>query len=324
MPAKATAWDRWVHRPQTLLLRKAFFQIHLWAGIACGIYVLIISVSGSAVVYRRELSKRYLRERVIAVGPGERLSADQLKKVVSDAYPAYYIKDFTQGRTPDRPAEVLLARDGETKQRLFNPYTGADLGNPLSPQFRFLLWLTELHDNLLLGRTGRQINGVGAIVTTILCITGLVIWWPGVRNWSHSLTLKWKGNPQGLNWSLHNVIGFWMLAFIFMWGISGIYLSFPGIFDVVMDRFFPPHSHSHAAVYADLFLFWLARLHFGRFSGLTVKFIWTVLGLMPALLFVTGAIMWWNRVLHKRIRALRSERASVREPAVSWASALKR
>jgi uncharacterized iron-regulated membrane protein len=27
-----------------------------------------------------------------------------------------------------------------------------------------------------------------------------------------------------------------------------------------------------------------------------------VLGLLPVLLFVTGAIMWWNRVLRPRLR----------------------
>jgi hypothetical protein len=38
-----THWQRWVHRPQQLLLRKAFFQIHLWIGIAVMLYVAVIS-----------------------------------------------------------------------------------------------------------------------------------------------------------------------------------------------------------------------------------------------------------------------------------------
>jgi uncharacterized iron-regulated membrane protein len=40
---------------------------------------------------------------------------------------------------------------------------------------------------------------------------------------------------------------------------------------------------------------WFAKLHFGRFSGLWVKVIWGVIGLVPPVLFVTGVIMWWNR-----------------------------
>jgi hypothetical protein len=28
--------------------------------------------------------------------------------------------------------------------------------------------------------------------------------------------------------------------------------------------------------------------------------VWAVLGVVPALMFITGAIMWWHRVLRKR------------------------
>ena len=52
-----TFWDRWLRRPQGLWLRKAIFQIHLWTGIGLGIYVVLISVSGSAIVFRNELYK---------------------------------------------------------------------------------------------------------------------------------------------------------------------------------------------------------------------------------------------------------------------------
>ena len=40
-----------------------------------------------------------------------------------------------------------------------------------------------------------------------------------------------------------------------------------------------------------------ARVVFGRFAGIPVKIIWTVIGLAPAALFLTGMLMWWKRVL---------------------------
>jgi uncharacterized iron-regulated membrane protein len=46
---------------------------------------------------------------------------------------------------------------------------------------------------------------------------------------------------------------------------------------------------------------WLTRLHFGRWRNAPVlKAVWAFLGLLPALMLVTGVIMWWNRVLRKR------------------------
>jgi uncharacterized iron-regulated membrane protein len=34
---------------------------------------------------------------------------------------------------------------------------------------------------------------------------------------------------------------------------------------------------------------------------MTTKLIWAVFGLAPAVMFVTGAVMWWNRVVRKKL-----------------------
>jgi uncharacterized iron-regulated membrane protein len=31
-----------------------------------------------------------------------------------------------------------------------------------------------------------------------------------------------------------------------------------------------------------------------------LKAAWAVIGLIPAIMFVTGVVMWWNRVLRRR------------------------
>jgi uncharacterized iron-regulated membrane protein len=34
-----------------------------------------------------------------------------------------------------------------------------------------------------------------------------------------------------------------------------------------------------------------------------VRFLWALLGLLPVVLFVTGFVLWWTRVVRKRIAA---------------------
>src|SRR5262245_910992 len=46
---------RWLQQPQRVWLRRALFQVHLWTGLALGVYVVVLSVTGSALVYRAEL-----------------------------------------------------------------------------------------------------------------------------------------------------------------------------------------------------------------------------------------------------------------------------
>jgi uncharacterized iron-regulated membrane protein len=43
-------------------------------------------------------------------------------------------------------------------------------------------------------------------------------------------------------------------------------------------------------------------LHFGRVGGLTTQFLWVLLGLSPTVLAITGYLMWWNRVVSKKMR----------------------
>ena len=47
--------SRWWWQPQRVWARRALFQVHLWAGVALSLYVLLISVTGSVLVYRNEL-----------------------------------------------------------------------------------------------------------------------------------------------------------------------------------------------------------------------------------------------------------------------------
>ena len=52
----ASRFRTWLDQPQKVPFRRALYLIHLWTGIATGLYILVISLSGSAVVFRRELT----------------------------------------------------------------------------------------------------------------------------------------------------------------------------------------------------------------------------------------------------------------------------
>ena len=49
-------WTQALHKPQTLWIRRALFQAHLWTGMALALYVIVLSATGSVLVYRNELN----------------------------------------------------------------------------------------------------------------------------------------------------------------------------------------------------------------------------------------------------------------------------
>ncbi|HWZ56696.1 MAG TPA: PepSY-associated TM helix domain-containing protein [Verrucomicrobiae bacterium] len=292
-----SAWEKWKRRPQGVWLRKALFQVHLWTGIGIGLYILLMSVTGSAIVFRRELTRTLAREPRVAGSPGARMGEEELRRAAGRAFPGYEVTRVSLRRNPDQAAEIWLERGGAKLQRLFNPYTGADMGDSIRVSFRFVLWLVDLHDNLLSAKMGRGLNAAGGVLTALLILTGAIIWWPGIDTWRRSLSFRWKGNPKGFNWTLHSALGFWALAFLLMWAVSGIYLSVPSAFNAAVDYLEPLNVKSRNLRLGDQVLYWLAQAHFGRFAGVSVKIAWTVLGLAPAALFLTGLLMWWKRVV---------------------------
>src|SRR5262249_16788521 len=69
----------WARQPQRVWLRRALFQIHLWTGIGVGLYVLMISVTGSILVYRVELVRNLAPQPdAAAAAKGTPLSEAQL------------------------------------------------------------------------------------------------------------------------------------------------------------------------------------------------------------------------------------------------------
>ena len=304
--------------PQNVWARRALFQIHLWAGVGAGIYILLISVSGSVIVFRNELYKSFVRPPLVVEPSGTPLTDDELKAAAKRAYPGWTIANVWRVKNPNQVVEIWLERNKNRKQRAFNPYTGADLGNPDPAGLRFVLWLVDLHDNLLYQDIGRKVNGAGAILLTVLCITGAVIWWPGIVSWRRSLVANWTGNWKRFNWGLHSALGFWSFAFVFVWAVSGIYLVFPDPFTAVID-YLQPDEAQRGLRAGDEVLRWVARLHFGRFAGWPIKTLWFLIGFAPVILFITGAIMWWNRVI---IPLLAEEGKLRRKPATEDATAV--
>ena len=217
-------------------LKRAFFQVHLWIGIGIGLYVMLISVSGSAIVFRREM------DRALCPGPGQTIACE--------------------------PA--------------------------------FVTWLAELHDDLLGGHTGRVANGVGAILIAALAIAGLVIWWPGrSSNWWRRMSLRRGVGGRRFTLDLHNMLGFWLFALVFVWALGGIYFGFPDVFNALADAFKTGEEETAASLAMQESFATLARLHFGRAYGFSIKILWAILGLVPTVLFLTGVLMWWWRVVRR-------------------------
>lgn len=289
-------WQRWWLAPHTHWLRRTLFQVHLWLGIGFGLYILIISVSGSAVVLRPQINRWFVHSQVeSSVSPV--LPDAELQQRAARVYAPADVMELMPQRRPNGALLVRLQHDGREETRFFDQYRGEDLGSTSPWQVDTVEWLTRLHDELLLERRGRMLNGIGAALFLLMLGTGLCLWWQGRRRWHEGLRVRF-GTARPLLWQLHGFAGFWGSLLCFAWGLTAVYFAWPEPFEWLIDALDDDLTDLQRP---DGWLLFLIDLHFGRFRGtLWAACLWVVLGLLPAFLYISGFVLWYRRLQGKR------------------------
>jgi uncharacterized iron-regulated membrane protein len=213
-----------IHHPRKLWLRRALFQIHLWAGVLLSLYVIVIGVSGSLLVFEDEFTAM-ASPHVTHYDPAHTAGIPAVLKAAQEALPQSKVF-FITAPTVKEPLYRVYFEDA-TKHRtilMADPTSGA-----IFPHHGklWIEWVQDVHIYLLMGDSGLIVNGVGAAVLLLLAASGLVLWWPGIRVWARGLKVSLRHNWRRINFDLHSAIGIWMLALISWWAISGVYFAWP-------------------------------------------------------------------------------------------------
>ena len=235
-------------------LRRVLFQVHLWVGVAAAFYVLVVSVTGAALVFRIHLQRAVHPELLTARTEGPQADMVTVLERVRDAYPRGRLSGV-DAPTTVRPTHLAyVTEDGRFRTVLSDPVTAEVLGE--LPEHSVVRTLQDLHFDLLAGSTGRVINGIGALCLLLLCATGPFIWWPGRTGWRRGLAVDWSRPWKRVAWELHGAVGIWTLVLTAGWAVTGAYFVFPGEFRAAVNRISPlttvrpPQSNPDHRAYA--------------------------------------------------------------------------
>ena len=215
--------------PRRSPLRRFLFRVHLWTGLLLGLVFAVVSFTGSLLVFKPELERWVVSPltQVIPGTGGQRVPIDQLVETLRRERPAYNITNLYVYRAPEL-AWNFRANDaaGFRVQVYFDPYTGRLLGED---PFRghWLDWIYDLHERLLAGRAGLTANGIFGWLLALASLSGLVVWWPGVRHWRLGLRYHARAGWKGQNYDLHKLAGFFSAALLVLVAVTGAYYAFP-------------------------------------------------------------------------------------------------
>lgn len=212
------------------LFKKCIRKIHLWLGLATGLVVFIVSLTGAIYVFEPDIGLLLQSGVYRNVEPQNKpfISPLEIREKSEEFFQRRIISmNATVYPEGDR-ATIVWVRDSTRKYTAIvqNPYSGEVIHSyPYSTNFWAIV--LGLHTSLLIPQIGHHIVSISTLLYIILMISGIILWYPRrKKHLRQRLTIKWGASPKRLNYDLHNVLGFymsWLAIFIIL---SGLILSY--------------------------------------------------------------------------------------------------
>lgn len=220
-----------------------FIQVtHRWTALLTGVVLLVIVISGVAVVLDPEIDKALNPSLYRSTATETPITAAEALAVVRRERPDFKANDviWNRGHWEVYGDDYLVqahvdpgtgrfngigAHDGGVMGFLKNLHMCALACEGMPGHLAFLEAKTPLLGNEELTVGGLIVGGSG-LVLIVLCLGGLVLWWPGIKSFARGLKVRRGKGRYATHYDLHNVVGFVSIPFLLMWAITGAGFEF--------------------------------------------------------------------------------------------------
>ncbi|MEO6471972.1 MAG: PepSY-associated TM helix domain-containing protein, partial [Aeromicrobium sp.] len=232
-------------------VRRFLVVTHRWSSLVLGIVLLAITTSGALILYQGEWAAATNRSTFHTTPTSDPVSFDDAVAVVDRAHPS-----FEAAGIHIYNGLFQVASSDDDKHPGFwgvDPGTGNITGY-VNPDGGVMGFLTNLHECALtcddypgyvpfldmpipwasvhvIPEVTWGSGGILLIATMLffLGISGLILWWPGVKRWTHGFRVRWRKTRFTRDFDLHQLIGFVAAPFLVMWGFTGASFELPAM-----------------------------------------------------------------------------------------------
>ncbi|MDF9799030.1 putative iron-regulated membrane protein [Catalinimonas alkaloidigena] len=213
-----------------MTFKKIVGKIHLWLGLASGLVVFIVAITGCLIAFEDEIKSITRSFRSITPPDAEQsmLSPTQLSAIAKTAL-----------KTSDEPKGYVYNESDKTTSVWFwgfepehfytvhvNPYNG-NIVNITDEEADFFHIMIHGHYYLWLPpNIGQPVVAYGTLIFALMLISGLILWWPkNKKARKQRFTIKWDAKWRRLNYDLHNVMGFYILSVGLVLALTGMVMG---------------------------------------------------------------------------------------------------
>lgn len=232
-------------KKKKITFKKILSKLHLWFGLAIGLLIFIISITGALYVFKDEVQS-YLRKEAIYHGEPNR----QNKKPLSFSILEKKVNEQTQVPYPIHWAEVPLDKSKSYKFHYYeknpqawhyfdelvvyktayvNPFTGKVLA-VYDEKNGFFNIIKYIHWSFLLKSDwGTYVVGIPVLIFVFMLISGIVLWWPkNKKARKQRFWFQWKNikSWRRKNYDLHAIVGFYSSFVALIITVTGLFYAF--------------------------------------------------------------------------------------------------
>ena len=210
-------------------MKKWIGKLHLYLGLASGLIVFVISVTGCILAFEQEI-KAITQPYMFTDEPvkGALLPPSKLAAYAEEALPGKKANGVLYD-VPGRNAQVGFYNfDPEYYYVVYlNPVNGkvAHVWNEEGDFFHFILhghyylWLPE--------KIGQPVAASATLVFFVMLVSGMVLWWPKNKSAAKQrFSIKWTAAWRRKNYDLHNVLGFYIMSIGAILALTGLVWGF--------------------------------------------------------------------------------------------------
>lgn len=220
-------------------MKKIIGWLHLWLGIGSGLVVLTVALTGSILVFEKELEPRLSPTFSYVEVPANAKAAplETLTNTVFTRYNDYKLREIIIEPAASRSIIFNINKGkNDALSVAVNQYTGQII-KAVDEEGRFFAVVLNLHRYLCMGTAGKVITGISCSIFLLMVITGIVLWWPKRNSRKQRMRVKWNASWKRLNWDLHAVLGFYVHIIIFLVALTGLTWAYKWANDLIFYAF---------------------------------------------------------------------------------------
>jgi uncharacterized iron-regulated membrane protein len=214
-------------------LRPIFFWCHLACGVTAGVVIVVMCVTGTALMYQREMqlwADTHTYRTADAAGTPDALASTIVAAAEASAGAAP-ATSLVLRADPTMPAAVTV---GSTTLYV-NPHTATVYGEGTGDGLRaFFSTMTSWHRYMAASlenrASGRMVTGAANVIFLFIVASGVVLWWPRSLRWTalgNGLWFRRGLAPKARDFNWHHVFGFWSALPLLIVVSTAVVMSYP-------------------------------------------------------------------------------------------------